>query len=99
MQGTFTVHPKYPRQVDSMNLKVCTTVVHRRGRQLTFGSLSVLASLAEDEENGGDDDDRNDDATDDSSGAARYHGNKKTEFSKSASRYGNSHQGWLSVFI
>ena len=70
---------KYPRQVDSMNLEVSTTAVHQRGRQLTFGSLSVLASLVEDEENGGDDDDdeHSDDAADDPSGAVRYHRNKK----------------------
>ena len=79
---------KFLRQVDSKKLKASTTVIHRRRRQLTFGFLSVLASLVEDEEDGGDDDDdeHSDDAADDSSDAARYERNKERN---SASRYGS----------
>ena len=79
---------KLLRQVDSINLKASKTVVYRRRRQLTFGSLSVLASLVEDEQDGGDDDDNehSDDAADDSSNAARYVRNKERN---SASRYGS----------
>ena len=64
---------KFLRQVDSVNLKASTTFVHRRRRQLTFGSLSVWASLVENEDNGSDDDDdeHSDYAADDSSDAAR----------------------------
>ena len=77
--GHFYFTAKFLRQVDSMNLKASKTVIHRRRRQLTFGSLSVLASLVEDEEDGSndDDDEHSDDAADNSSGAARYERSKE----------------------
>ena len=56
------------------NLKGVNNSSTYEGRRLTFGSLSVLASLVEDEEDNGDDDndEHSDDAADDCSNAARY---------------------------